>query len=314
MDYRLFDFVCCPKDKYFPLILEKPVTKKREVAISSSSLKCQSYCARRQASIEKNDAPCQNCLEEELISGNITCQQCGSSYKLSNSIALLIAEEKQPKDKSSFLIQKKEQEERDKQAQRVAGFIKKGKGASREIALCLKLLDAKPDDIIADLGCGVGRITNQLTNKAGLVLAVDFSLDSLNLNRELVGEAANTMHILADITALPLKLSCCSKVISSQVMEHLPSENMLQSAVKEIKRIIINDKGKLVVSLYYYSCLFKLLNRRQGYHRNGIYFRRFTEFEIKRLFAKDFKLDFMQTNIAWHLALASWHSLGSNNK
>lgn len=48
----------------------------------------------------------------------------------------------------------------------------------------LKHLDIKPDDVILDVGCGGGINVNRMAEKAKKVYGIDYSIESVNLSRE----------------------------------------------------------------------------------------------------------------------------------
>ncbi|GAB4367963.1 MAG: hypothetical protein Kow0042_08920 [Calditrichia bacterium] len=86
-----------------------------------------------------------------------------------------------------------------------------------------------PSDVktIADIGCGNGIITNSL-GKNFRIIGLDRSLTALKGFRHI--------KIGGDIRYIPLKRSSIEFVLSSEVLEHLPGQN-LKLAVSELKRI-----------------------------------------------------------------------------
>ncbi|MEE4310899.1 MAG: class I SAM-dependent methyltransferase [candidate division KSB1 bacterium] len=80
---------------------------------------------------------------------------------------------------------------------------------------------------IADVGCGNGIIINSFGDRYN-VIGVDRSKTALT---EVSGLKVN-----GDIINLPLKSYCSDLVISSEVLEHLPGENLFK-AIDELKRI-----------------------------------------------------------------------------
>ncbi len=54
------------------------------------------------------------------------------------------------------------------------------------------------DDVVLEPGCGYGRIVRKLTNRAGWVIGIDSSLDSLLLGREMLGNISNCLLLKMD--------------------------------------------------------------------------------------------------------------------
>lgn len=94
------------------------------------------------------------------------------------------------------------------------------------ISITLSLLpkDAKT---ILDIGCGDGRITNEIDEKHK-VFAMDMSNEAIRYVK------AN--RILAAITQIPFGDYCFDLSLSSEVLEHLPKD-ILHEAINEIQRV-----------------------------------------------------------------------------
>lgn len=56
----------------------------------------------------------------------------------------------------------------------------------------------KPGDLVLELGCGYGRIIPSLVKKAGFVVGIDNSLDSLRMGREFLADINNCCLLLTD--------------------------------------------------------------------------------------------------------------------
>lgn len=90
-----------------------------------------------------------------------------------------------------------------------------------EITSVVKKLDPREGEYILDLGCGTGRITYKLIDAGCKVVGVDFSKESLKVCEERCNAAT---LIRADVCNLPLKDCSFDKCVSSEVLEHIPSE------------------------------------------------------------------------------------------
>ncbi|MBL7086367.1 MAG: class I SAM-dependent methyltransferase [Candidatus Cloacimonetes bacterium] len=92
----------------------------------------------------------------------------------------------------------------------------------------IKQLIPKDVKTIIDIGCGTGFITNQLIEKYD-VTAVD--INEINLKKL----KCKTIHSLAHDLALPE--NSFDLVFSSEMLEHLPSENILMQTIKIFSEI-----------------------------------------------------------------------------
>lgn len=138
-----------------------------------------------------------------------------------------------------------------------------------------------PQDInsILDLGCGDGRLTNQLTRLYPNVIGIDNSSVALSY---VEGE-----KILASSTAIPFPDSSFDLVISTELIEHLETKDY-QKTILEIKRVAkdwillgVPWKEQLAIGkAYCANC--------QSYFHTNYHFRCFNEAKLSRLFSPEF--------------------------
>jgi ubiquinone/menaquinone biosynthesis C-methylase UbiE len=92
-------------------------------------------------------------------------------------------------------------------------------------------------DTVLDAGCGYGARTKELSKDVGAhVISVDFSLSCLKaVNRE--EDKTNIDLIQADLQNLPLKDLSIDKIVSGDVLEHIPNVSQtLQGFQRVIKK------------------------------------------------------------------------------
>jgi len=120
---------------------------------------------------------------------------------------------------------KKEMKQRDKLARDYDGLISEYQHRV-EISSVVKKLDPREEEYILDSGCGTGRITYKLIESGCKVVTVDFSKESLKVCKQRCSTLSNPHLYLirADVCNLPLKDCFFDKCVSSEVLEHIPSE------------------------------------------------------------------------------------------
>lgn len=96
-------------------------------------------------------------------------------------------------------------------------------------------------DTVLDAGCGYGARTKELSKDVGAhVISIDFSLSCLKVvNQEL--DKSNIDFIQADLQNLPLKALSVDKIVSGDVLEHVPN---VPQTLQGFHRVIKN-KGKM---------------------------------------------------------------------
>jgi len=75
---------------------------------------------------------------------------------------------------------------------------------------------------VLELGCGTGRLTQTIAQRAGEVTAVDFSPEMLRVARKRCAVHGNVSFVEADILALTTELGLFDCVISVNLLHHLP--------------------------------------------------------------------------------------------
>jgi SAM-dependent methyltransferase len=103
----------------------------------------------------------------------------------------------------------------------------------------LRMLDAQPDELVLDAGCGTGRHLAELRSTGARVAAFDFSLPMLSC-------AEHDARLLADMQrGLPFADATFDAVLCSLVGEHLDA---LVPALTELRRVL-KDSGRMVFSV-----------------------------------------------------------------
>ncbi len=97
---------------------------------------------------------------------------------------------------------------------------------------------------VCDLGCGIGRWSYFLKDKARELVLLDFSEAIFVARRNLAG-ANNCLFFMGDIKELPFRANFADLVFSLGVLHHLPTD-----ALDEVRALAKYSK-KLLIFLYY---------------------------------------------------------------
>lgn len=154
------------------------------------------------------------------------------------------------------------------------------------------LADRQRVSVLAEIGCGTGRMLASLAHSAERVIGVDISDQSLEkCHRRLRNwRVCDFLLIQADACFLPIRPNVVDAVASCQMIEHLPSDRMRKRAVREMCRIL-RPEGRFALSGYHWSLLTRWLGPKEGVHKGGIYYFRFTRSEFLDLIPPQIKRD-----------------------
>ena len=134
------------------------------------------------------------------------------------------------------------------------------------------LLGIKDGDITLDAGCGNGRHSWEVYSKNHTSI-IAFDIDAVCVKKnmyllallETKGNIEGSYHLLmADVTKLPFKAGSFGKIICSEVLEHIPEDNI---AVEELVRVLSKD-GAIGISVPHYlaeSICWKLSGEYYGF-------------------------------------------------
>ena len=113
--------------------------------------------------------------------------------------------------------------------------------AERDLEYMLELLeiDVRPSDVVADIGCGIGRLTRALSSRAGSVIGIDVSEEMLAQAREHNAQLTNVRWVHGDGTSLaPLQDASVDACISLVVFQHIPDPEVTLDYVREMGRVL----------------------------------------------------------------------------
>ena len=160
-----------------------------------------------------------------------------------------------------------------------------------EIPLTRRTLGPQKTDRLLEAGCGTGRMTPMLSGDVRQLVAIDFSFESLRVCQSKLKAAGvtNTHLVQADLCRLPFAGGVFDRVVSCQVLEHVPGPDARAAAVQALARVL-KPGGALILSAYKHSLLTRAFGQKEGMHDGGIPFFRFTRAELRETLGAKFQV------------------------
>ena len=143
-----------------------------------------------------------------------------------------------------------------------------------------------------DVGCGTGRYTLPIAEISKRVVGIDRSLVSLQeCRRKIVQQGFDDRMLLiqADANSMPLRPGAFDLAVVAQVLQHIPDKAARSEAVDRIAAAL-GPKGRFLVTLYEWSGPKPYRPIKEGQHRGGISFFRFTEADARELLEPRFEV------------------------
>ncbi len=141
-------------------------------------------------------------------------------------------------------------------------------------------VDPQNHDVVLDAGCGTGRITRDLARVCERVYALDFSPHSIDILNERVQQEglSNVQGCTWDITQPFPVAEPVDKVVSCEVVQHIPTERQRQQALRNMYTQL-RDGGTLVLAVYNWRPPFRRGVVKEGRSPSGLHYHRFTSAE-----------------------------------
>lgn len=214
--------------------------------------------------------------DDEIVEGKLT-DAAGRVYPIEDGIPRLLPSTMLEAQKSEMAARDAQVEDYD----RMAFLNAFGKV---EIPMTMRALSIGPEDRLLEGGCGTGRMTRSLAKAAREVVAIDFSFESLRVNRKkLAAAGVKNVHLVqADLCHLPFLSASFNRVVSCQVLEHVPGDEMRRCAVADLARVA-KPGANVVVSAYQHNIFTRAFAQKEGEHDGGIPYFRFSRDEFRDL-------------------------------
>jgi ubiquinone/menaquinone biosynthesis C-methylase UbiE len=234
--------------------------------------------------------------------GMLECPACKARYPLEDGIPRMLPPPALREQEEAAQTER-ERTQRDREASRYDANRMLRALSVAEIPLTLGRLSPGPSDVVVEVGCGTGRVTQQLAARCGQVWALDHSVESLRQAREKVG-ADTVRFVQADAGFLPLRPCLADRALSCQMLEHLPTASLRERAVAEVARLL-RPGGVFVASAYWHSPLTWLAGDKQGFHSGMIYYYRFSRREFRELLSRTFNVEDLTGRLIYILLATS---------
>jgi len=220
--------------------------------------------------------------------GEIRCSECQRTFPIVDGIpSFVLPDLATAHEREEWLRKQSEIQARDAQASQYDRLLGLLLMSPVETRMTLRALRGESGrfNVLAEIGCGTGRMLQHFAALADFTIGVDFSLQSLRLCRQRMQQAGfleKTLLIHADACFLPLGDEMLDAVASCQLVEHLPSDRLRLQVVAEMARVL-KPGGRYAISGYHWSWLTRWGGAKQGMHPGGIYYYRFTRREFYEL-------------------------------
>jgi len=154
-----------------------------------------------------------------------------------------------------------------------------------ELAVLRAALALKPTDVLADFGCGTGRITRALAPYCRGIVAIDRSRQSLEvLRKRAKAEGLSNISLVeADLTKAMSIHGKATKAMCVQVLQHVLSVDGRQKVVENIGRSLVPG-GRCAIVNEAYSVVRRIRGRPRDVNEgDALFFHSFTSSELRGL-------------------------------
>jgi|SRR5687767_11170463 len=197
--------------------------------------------------------------ETFIVQGTLLCAECHSTYEIVNGIVRFLD------SRMLDALAEQERVRRDEETHDLGTDWERSEWSEMEIEPTLEASEPLSRAVTLELGAGTGRYTVRMADRGAAILAVDFSLESLEYiaRRTLPSWDIGLVH--ADVTKLGVAPRQFD-LIASTLVSNLPSGDN-RAKMLSIASSACKPGGKFVFSTHYYG----LKSRLRREPRAGFY-------------------------------------------
>ncbi len=256
--------------------------------------------------------PCGSPVTADTLGESLVCDRCCAQLDLDNGV---LSCANWSKDSSPEAIhQLNEQRRRDEQAWYYDVAISMNLASWIERCRIDSLIATSSTRVALEIGCGTGRLTMKLAGRASRVVAIDRSLMSLyHCRAKLLDKklADRVLLIHCDAASLPLREGVFDLALTTQVLQHIPSRPQRTGTLAELSSRL-TGAASLILSVYAWYGRGLLNHKKQGFHKGGIPYCRFTEAELQEMLAPHFNVDSIESCLGQLLIATAHKNEGTN--
>lgn len=213
---------------------------------------------------------------DEVREGGLLCPRCGNTYAIRDGIPDFLLFE----DEESAQLKQDELDSRERELDWPTE-MREVYESRLEADSVLARLQPSAQDRVLDAGCGLGRITRRVLDSGATVVAADFSRARLKVLRAHTAPADRVELAVADANHLPLRPNSFTKILCTQVLEHLPTPELRRAFIGELFELLVPG-GELVLTVYNFDQAKRRRGLpREGKHESGIFYHCYEPRELR---------------------------------
>jgi SAM-dependent methyltransferase len=123
------------------------------------------------------------------------------------------------------------------------------KSDRRRVEIISNAIALKRDEVVIDIGCGVGTFTYRMTLQGGRAIGLDYSLASLKVAKSLAkgkfGNKERIQLVAADATRMPFQDFSTDVIIAADFIEHI--DNIDKESFLDESARVLGKNGRMII-------------------------------------------------------------------